>query len=145
LGNTELANTDSTSWTCKDAKGNIQILAYDFTNTHPGDSVNNQVYYIRDLPPKSKGKLKIKISKVPEGRYSLETYKVGYRSNDAYTSYYDMGRPPQLTKVQVEQIKKQNNGSPVSVEVISIKAGVPFSKDLELRENDVFFLNLVKL
>jgi xylan 1,4-beta-xylosidase len=145
LGNIELVNTDSTSWTCKDANGNIQILAYDFTNTHPGDSVNNQVYYIRDLPSKSKGKLKITISKVPEGKYSLEVYKVGYRSNDAYTSYFDLGRPSQLTKIQVNQIKKQNDGSPVSIEIVHIKSGMPFSKELELRENDVFFLNLVKL
>jgi xylan 1,4-beta-xylosidase len=145
LGNTELANSDSTSWVCKDPNGNIQVLAWDFTNTHPGDSVNNQVYYIRDLPSKSKGKLKINISNVPEGSYSMEVYKVGYRCNDAYTSYYDLGRPSQLNKTQVEQIKKQNNGSPISSEIIKIKAGAAFSKELEVRENDVFFLNLVKL
>jgi xylan 1,4-beta-xylosidase len=145
LGNIELSNTDSLSWVCKDSKGNIQVLAWDFTNTHPGDSVNNQVYYIRDLPSKPKGKLKITISKVPEGKYALEVYKVGYRCNDVYTSYYDLGRPSQLTRSQVDQIKKQNDGSPVSKEIISIKAGTPFYKELDLRENDVFFLNLVKL
>lgn len=145
LGTSELKNSDSTSWTCKDANGNIQILAWDFTNTHPGDSVNNQVYYIRDLPAKSKGKLKISISKVPEGNYSLEVYKVGYRCNDAYTSYYDLGRPSQLTKIQVDQIKKQNDGSPVTREIVFIKAGAVFSKELDIRENDVLFLNLIKL
>ena len=56
LGNIELANNDDMSWTCKDSNCNIQALVWDFTNTHPGDSVNNQVYYIRDLPSKSKGK-----------------------------------------------------------------------------------------
>ena len=45
----------------------------------------------------------------------------------------------------VEQIKKQNDGSPVSKEIITIKNGVPFSKELELRENDVYFFNLIKL
>ncbi len=109
------------------------------------DSVNNQQYYIRDLPSKSKGKLKITIADVPEGNYSLEVYKVGYRSNDAYTTYYDLGRPDQLSKQQVEQIKKLNDGSPVSAEIVKVKAGTPFSKELDIRENDVFFLNLVKL
>ncbi|HEV2478056.1 MAG TPA: glycoside hydrolase family 5 protein [Puia sp.] len=28
----------------------LQPLLWDFTNTHPGDSVHNQIYYIRDLP-----------------------------------------------------------------------------------------------
>jgi len=145
LGNTELINTDSTSWVCKDLKGNIQVLAWDFTNTHPGDSVNNQVYYIRDLPSKPKGKLSVNISNVPEGKYSVEVYKVGYQSNDAYSTYLSLGKPAQLTKIQVEQINKQNNGAPISKEIITVKTGTPFLKELDLRENDVFFLNLIKL
>jgi len=144
LGNTELENSDTKSWVCKDSDGNIQVLAWDYTYTLP-DSVNNQQYYIRDLPAKAKGKLKINIDDVPEGRYSLEVYKVGYRSNDAYTAYYDLGMPNQLSKIQVEQIKKMNNGSPVAAEIVKVKAGTPFSKELDLRENDVFLLNLVKL
>jgi len=130
---------------CKDSIVNIQALAWYFTNTHPGDSVNIQVYYIRDLPSKPKGKITINISNVPEGIYALEVYKVGYRSNDAYSSYLSLGKPSQLTKIQVEQIKKQNDGSPVSKEIVTIKAGTPFSRELEIRENDVFFLNLIKL
>jgi xylan 1,4-beta-xylosidase len=145
LGNVELVNSDSTSWVCKDSNGNIQVLAWDFTYTRPRDSVNNQVYYIRDLPSKLKGKLKINISQVPEGNYSLEVYKIGYRSNDAYTSYYDLGRPTQLTKLQVEEIKKQNDGSPILKEIVKIKNSIPFSKVLDISENDVFFLNLIKL
>jgi xylan 1,4-beta-xylosidase len=97
------------------------------------------------LPSKEKGKLKIKIAGVPEGNYSLEVYKVGYRCNDAYTSYYDLGRPNQLTKLQVEQLKKLNNGTPVSAEIVKVKEGMPFMKELNIRENDVYFLNLVKL
>jgi xylan 1,4-beta-xylosidase len=145
LGSVELGSTDSTSWVCKDSKGDIQVLAWDFTNTHPGDSVNNQVYYIRDLPSKPKGQLKINISKIPEGIYALNVYKVGYRCNDAYSAYLSLGRPSQLTKSQVDQIKKQNDGSPFSKEIVKIKAGTPFSKELDLRENDVFFLTMTKL
>lgn len=145
LGNMELANKDSASWVCKDSTGSIQALVWDFTNTHPGDSVHNQKYYIQDLPSKPKGKLKINIANVPAGMYALEVYKVGYRSNDAYSTYLSMGKPQQLTRQQVEQLKRQNNGSPVYKEIINIKNGIPFSKELELRENDVYFLNFIKL
>lgn len=145
LGNIELVNGDSTSWVCRDATGNIQALAWDFTNTHPGDSVHNQQYYIRDLPSKSKGKLKINIANIPDGTYALELYKVGYHINDAYSSYLSMGKPAQLNKQQVDQIKKQNDGSPISREIITIQSKVAFSKEFEIHENDVFFLNLVKL
>lgn len=86
------------------------------THTLPADSVNNQAYYIRDLPSTSKGKVRIGLSGIAQGKYKLEIYRVGYKSNDAYSTYLAMGRPTQLTKAQVEQIKKQNDGSPLAIE-----------------------------
>jgi xylan 1,4-beta-xylosidase len=145
LGNTELLNSDGSSWACKNSKGDIQVLFWDFTNNHPGDSVNNQVYYIRDLPSKSKGKTKIEISGLAKGKYQLEIYQVGYKVNDPYSSYLSMKRPHQLTKQQVETINKQNDGSPVLKENIEVKSSGVFSKEIAIRENDVFLLNLVKL
>ena len=143
LGDTELIDADSCSWACKDEKGNMQVLLWDFTYTLP-DSVNNQDYYIRDLPAKSKGKVKINISEIPAGKYEVEVYKVGYRVNDPYTTYFDMGRPSQLTKGQVKEIKKLNDGSPIYCEKIKVKTGVPFLKELEIRENDVFLITITK-
>lgn len=145
LGDIELSNSDKASWVCKDKQGNIQVLAYDYTYTLPTDTINNQQYYIRDLPAKNKGKLVIHIDKIPEGNYSVEVYKTGYRCNDAYASYYDLGRPDKLTKIQVEQIKKQNSGMPVSVEIVKINDGNNFRKELEIRENDVYLVNIIKL
>jgi len=142
LGKTELTNTDTRSWATKTDNG-VQLLLWNFTNTLP-DSVNNQKYYIQDLPSKSKGKVKVSISHVPAGTYTLEVYKVGYRANDAYTEYVDMGKPNQLNRQQVDELKKHNNGSPVAVEEIQIKANESFSKELDIRENDVLLLNLIK-
>ncbi len=144
LGETELANNDSESYACKNSKGDVQLLLWNFTNTHPGDSVNNQVYYVRDLPSKSKGKVVVSLSGIPQGNYTMELYKVGYKVNDAYATYLSMNKPAQLTKQQVEEIKKANDGSPVVKEEIQIAADGKFSKALDLRENDVYFVNLVK-
>jgi xylan 1,4-beta-xylosidase len=144
LGQTELANSDTRSWVCKNDKGGVQLLFWDFTNTHPGDSVHNQKYYIQDLPSKQKGKVKINLSHVPAGKYTMEIYKVGYRVNDAYTGYLDMGKPGQLNRQQVEKLKKQNNGSPVVRQQIEIRPNTSFSKEFDIRENDVILVNLVK-
>jgi len=114
---------------------------WDFTRTLP-DSTNNQNYYIKDLPAKAKGKIKIDLTNVPAGKYKMEIYKVGYRENDVYTSYLDMGKPDQLNKQQVEKLKSKNNGAPVVTEIISVTNN--FTKELELRENDVLFINLIK-
>jgi xylan 1,4-beta-xylosidase len=144
LGNTELMNSDPSSWACKDEKGNVQVLLWDFTNTLPDDSINNQDYYIRDLPSKSKGKVKINIAEIPAGKFKVEIYKVGYRVNDPYTAYYDMGRPNQLTRDQVQKIKKLNDGSAISCEMTTIQRGMPFLKEMEIRENDVFLITMTR-
>jgi xylan 1,4-beta-xylosidase len=143
LGKTELKNIDTRSWATKTENGGIQLLLWNFTNTLP-DSVNNQTYYVKDLPSKSKGKVKVSISHVPAGMYTLEIYKVGYRVNDAYTQYVDMGKPKQLNKQQVEELKKDNNGSPIAIETIEVKGNTTFSKELDIRENDVFLVSLIK-
>jgi len=142
LGGTELANTDARSWVCKNDKGDIQALLWDYTYTLP-DSVNNQSYYIKDLPAKSKGKVKINLSHVPAGKYTMEIYKVGYRMNDAYTRYVDMGRPAQLNMQQVEKLKEEN-GSPVAKRQIEIKPNSGYSQELDIRENDVILVNFIK-
>ena len=144
MGETELQNTDDKSWVCKDANGNVQVLLWDYTHTLPADSVNNQAYYIRDLPATSKGKVRIGLSGMAQGKYKLEIYRIGYKSNDAYSTYLAMGRPDQLTKTQVELIKKQNNGSPLAIENIQIKKNQSFVKELDLCENDVYFLKILK-
>ena len=143
LGKTELQNTDPASWTCKDEKGNVQVLAWDYTYTLP-DFINNQTYYIRDLPSKSKGKVEIKVVGLKSGKYKLEIYKTGYRVNDAYADYLALGRPAQLSKEQVDVMKLKNNGNPVFVENIKIKNSQPFSKEIDLRENDVFLIKIIK-
>ena len=56
-----------------------------------------------------------------------------------------MNLPKQLTKQQVEIIKKLNDGSPVLKEIIEVNSSKIFLKEFEIRENDVFFLNLIKL
>ncbi|WP_308991032.1 glycoside hydrolase [Mariniflexile litorale] len=144
LGNIELKNNDKRSWASKNSKGSLQLLMWDFTNTHPGDSVLNQTYYIKDLPSKPKGHVKVEISDIPKGKYYLKTYKIGYKVNDAYATYLSMNKPNQLTKQQVETIKEQNNGAPISVESITINKARSFIKELEINENDVFLLTLEK-
>jgi len=144
LGETELQNTDSSSWACKNAKGDVQLLLWDYTYTLP-DSVNNQQYYVRDLPAVEKGRLNINISGIPKGNYQLEIYQVGYKVNDAYSTYLELNKPNQLTRQQVDTIKSRNDGSPVLNENIKISASGVFKKELEIRENDVFLVNLIKL
>jgi xylan 1,4-beta-xylosidase len=144
LGMTELVNADSSSWICKNAKGEVQVLFWDFSYTLP-DSVNNQAFYVRDLPAKAKGIVKVSLKGLAVGKYQLVLHRIGYRVNDAYASYLAIGKPLQLSKPQVDKIKQENDGAPVSKEVVQIAADGVFKKDFQMRENDVYLLQLQKI
>ena len=144
LSETELNNTDSSSWACKSEKGDFQLLFWDYTYTHPGDSVLNQTFYARDLPSKAKGKIFVEINNIPRGSYTLEIYRIGYRINDPYSEYLSMGKPNQLTKQQVDTLKQHNNGLPVSTETVVINEKQHFTREININENDVYLLNFKK-
>ena len=91
LGDTELAAADSSSIICKDKAGNVQALFWDFTIDHPGDSVNNQVFYKRNLPSKLLSPTKLKLSGIKPGTYKLTVFQCGYSINDPYTAYFKHG------------------------------------------------------
>jgi xylan 1,4-beta-xylosidase len=145
LGGTELKDNDPASWICSDPSGGIQALVWDFTITNPGTNVINQVFYKRDLPSSPKDKVMLNLTHVPMGTYTLEMFKVGYRVNDAYATYMDLGSPAQLTKAQVAQIKTANSGAPLSHATVKVGKDGAFKQEFDLRENDVVLLTLQPL
>lgn len=114
LGSTELSNSDSSSWICKNAKGEVQVLFWDCTYTLP-DSINNQTYYIRDLPARFKNSVNISLKGIAKGKYQLELYRIGYQEND---------------------------GSPVSKETVEVTSSGRFERPFSIRENEVMMLLL---
>ena len=145
LGETELVNTDSDSWICRDEKGGVQALFWDFSITHPGPSVINQEYYIKDLPANDVAPVQLRLRDLQSGRYELKAYKVGYRSNDAHTAYIDMKRPSQLSREQVATLRELASGKPFVDEKITIGADGTFERSYPLRQNDVIQVCLPRL
>jgi len=147
LGTYELINADSLSWVCKNEDGDIQALFWNFTNIRPPDidSISNQEFFIRDIGTVAKEKVILKITNLPSGIYALKVYKVGYRVNDAYSTYFDIGSPNYLSKQQVRIIREFNNNAPISSEIIKISKSNKLERDFVLRENDVILVVLDKL
>jgi xylan 1,4-beta-xylosidase len=142
LGATELKCNDRSAWICTDKNGGVQALIWDFTNTFPGTNMINQVYYKRDLPAQPKGKVTLSLTNVPRGKYTMETYQVGYRVNDAYATYRDLVAPNQLSKAQVAEIHAKNNGAPREVRTVKIGRDRKFMQQFDIRENDVVLITL---
>lgn len=143
LGSQELRNADTKSFATVDGKGNLQLLAWDYTHTLP-DNINNQQYFVKDLPARDKGKLKLSVKGMRPGAYSLSVSQVGYKQNDAFTAYIGMGSPKQLSRQQVATLKATATGKPSQQRQVRIGSDGVFSTELPMRENDVYLLKLSK-
>ena len=78
---------------------------------------------------------------MPNGKYKVAVYQTGYKQNDAFTAYVEMGSPNQLTRAQVDALNKVSDGEPISQSDVSI-TGKHFTKTLPLRTNDCFLVVL---
>lgn len=141
LAATELQNSDEQSLATADNKGNVQLLLWDYTRTLP-DGINNQQYFIKDLPAHSKGEVVVQVNGLRQGSYTLNISQVGYKRNDAYTSYIEMGSPAQLSKQQVTSLKSLATGKPQEKRQVRVNADGRLRLTLPLRENDVYLLKL---
>lgn len=143
LGSNELKNSDRDSWICSNKDGDIEALFWNLTMLDQ-KKVPNQIFYKQELPPTQSFQTQLHIINLPTGTYVKELYRIGYKQNDAYTAYLNMGSPEQLTLTQVKTLKELSNGAPVSKETISIANGI-YDETFVVRENDVYFVKLKKI
>ncbi|MGI4875469.1 MAG: GH39 family glycosyl hydrolase [Janthinobacterium lividum] len=143
LGATELQNADPASWATRDAAGNVQVLLWNFTPPALG-TATNQVYFRQDHPAAPAEKVQLALQHLPPGTYRLDTYRVGYRQNDAYSAYLQLGRPAYLTPAQIADLQGLTQDAPTSSQTVKIgPAGL--TQPLELCENNVVLLKIKRL
>jgi xylan 1,4-beta-xylosidase len=75
----------------------------------------------------------------------MAVYRIGYRANDAYAAYMDLGSPNQLSKPQVAYIKSMSDGRPERWSIVNVAADGAVHETFELRDNDVCLVTLTRL
>jgi xylan 1,4-beta-xylosidase len=145
LGGVELRCSDPAAFVCRNEAGGVQALFWDFTITHPGPSIIDQEYYKADHPAGGRHSVELRLSHLAEGNYRLQAYKVGYRANDVQAAWRDLGSPPQLTRSQVEALRRVSSGEACIQETVQVGPDRHFARGFETRENDVWLVVLSPL
>jgi xylan 1,4-beta-xylosidase len=141
LNGNDVESDDKQSWVTKSVDGSIEALLWDYTPVVPPAGKTDQVFYKQELPATDKGDITLNLANVPNGKYKVAIYQTGYKQNDAFTAYVEMGSPNQLTRAQVDALNKVSNGEPISQSDVSI-TDKHFTKTLPLRTNDCFLVVL---
>jgi xylan 1,4-beta-xylosidase len=144
LGGEDVETDDKQSWVTKSPDGSIEALVWDYSPVVPPKGQVDQSFYKLEQPAIAKGSLQVNLTHVPDGRYKVSVYQVGYKQNDAYSAYVEMGSPDQLTREQVNSLKAISAGAPISESDVTVKGG-QFTRSMPLRTNDVFLLVLRKV
>ncbi|MEO7293366.1 MAG: glycoside hydrolase [Ginsengibacter sp.] len=142
LGETELVNADSSSWICK-SKNGLQILFWNMHLPFGDTTIFDEIYFRKIIPAADAGNVSINIDHVPNGRYNLLIYKVGYHNNDPYSAYLEMGAPYNISLSQEAALKKISSGEPVSKKQITITNEI-YSDQFRVNENDIYFIRLIR-
>lgn len=142
LGDEELISTDADSWACRNARG-VQVLFWNYTP--PQTKESDQVFFKRDVPARDSGQTRVSIAGLSPGDYKMSVYRIGYRVNDVYDDYLQMGAPATLNREQVRVLTEKTDGRPVETARLRINRRQTFIRDVQLRENDVYLITLEKL
>lgn len=144
LGARELRTEDPAAFVCRDDSGNTQALFWNFTITHPGQSTINQEFYLADQPAKPLPAAELRLQGLAPGLYRVTAYKVGHRANDVQSAWRDLGKPSQLTRAQVETLRRASEGAPEFETLAQIGPDGAFVRRFEMRENDVWFVEVTR-
>jgi xylan 1,4-beta-xylosidase len=141
LGETELQNDDDASWVCTDKSGGVQVLLWDIT--HPTDGkTSDQDFFFHEHPARDKGNMTVKLKNLAPGKYQLIICKTGFQANDPYSRYLELGKPTNLSREAVAELKNLASDKPVSTSEVTIGAPGIFEQTLPLREDDVYLVTL---
>ncbi len=121
--------------------GNVTAIVWDFEQ--PKQPVSNRSFYTKLIPAYSAAPVKLDITHLrPNTVYQLEIHRTGYRANDAYSAYLDMGSPKDLTAGQVAQLNELTRDLPETDRIV--RSGHDGSAEVvvPMKTNDVVLIEL---
>lgn len=124
-------------------KTGTQVLFWDYTI--PEQDESDEEYYVRDLPSGKAPTARVELTGLQPGSYLFSLYGVGYRLNDVYTLYRDLGKTSSMSKDCYEFLSENASGRPIQTKLVNVGDDGRFTLTQDMRENDVYFFKLTRL
>lgn len=135
----EIPSTDNSVLASVDG-GKVAALVWNFTQ--PAQTLSNRSYFTRVQPTAEAPGAALSIAGLKPGRYRLRTQRTGFRANDAYTAYMELGAPKSLTAEQAGKLQALTADKPEIDRAITVGKDGVASLDFALRQNDLVLVTL---
>ena len=143
LGGTETVSSDQSSYVCRDDKGGVQILFWDLTHPTDGGKISNQQFFFKTVPAVDKGEASVILHHLPAGEYNVKVFMIGYQQNDPYTLWLNAGAPADLSRDDIEELKKSSAMEPVFQSDLNAEDMVTLT--MPIQANSVYFITLTPI
>jgi xylan 1,4-beta-xylosidase len=109
----------------------------------PDQKLSNRSFYTKAVPAYAAAPVQLLIAHlVPNTTYQLRLYRTGYRANDAYSAYIEMGSPRELSTAQVAHLNELTRDLPETDK--AVRSGSDGTVDLSfpMSSNDIVLVKL---
>lgn len=138
LGDKELPTADTQSIAA--LKGDtVQLLAWRYVL--PEQPVSNRPFFTKIRPPAQAAPLRVELSGLRPGRYAARIRRTGFRQNDAYTTYLEMGRPATLSAEQLARLQTDTRDS-ATRQTMEVGSDGRATLSLPMQQQDVVMIEI---
>jgi xylan 1,4-beta-xylosidase len=123
--------------------GNIAAVIWDFEQ--PEQKVSNRSFFTKLVPNRPATPIDLQVTHlVPNEGYRLEVHRTGYRANDAYSAYIEMGSPKDLTAKQVANLNGLTRDLPETDKVVRSSAEGAIEYSIPMSSNDIVLVRITR-
>ena len=121
--------------------GDFSAVIWDFEP--PNQKISNRPFFTSVIPASPAKPVQLQLNHlVPNSSYHLEVHRTGYRANDAYTAYIEMGSPKELTKAEVSKLNNLTQDFAETDQSVESTSDGTLEVSVPMKSNDVVLIKL---
>jgi len=124
--------------------GNLTAVFWDFEQ--PVQEVSDRPFYTKILPAHPAAPIALHTTHLAHrAEYHLVVYRTGFRANDAYSAYLEMGAPKDLTATQLAYLDELTRDLPLIERDLRSDADGTIDCTIPMNSNDVVLVKLERM
>jgi xylan 1,4-beta-xylosidase len=141
LKGNEIPSADNQVWAAVDG-ASVAAVVWDFQLPDQKGRSNGS-FFSKLVPNAPSAPVMLDFAGLKPGRYALKVQRTGYKTNDAYSAYIEMGAPKALTAAQLQSLQDLTRDRPEKARAVTVGRDGSARIDLAMHSNDIVLVTLV--
>lgn len=129
-----LPSTDEQVWAATE-NGRVAALVWAFRQ--PDQKLSNKPFFSRIVQALPDRTVVLRIAGMRPGRYRMRLHRTGFRANDAFSAYIDLGLPDSLSADQIARMQALTADTPERQAMVTIGMDGTWMGSIPMRSNDM--------